>query len=122
MQMITAYLEWEKILLRGLKEDLLVYFFESGDALKKLFDQEKHYQQDNKTSLLELAMENPTNYLTVWGKVFNYQLILEHHLKFNEDLNWHFGRIKFFWGFIVCFALPVSGTKSIGIVISTVSL
>lgn len=64
-----------------------MYFFESGDALKKLFDQEKHYQQDNKTSLLELAMENPTNYLTVWGKVFNYQLILEHHLKFNEDLN-----------------------------------
>lgn len=48
-----------------------MYFFESGDALKKLFDQEKHYQQDNKTSLLELAMENPTNYLTVWGKVFN---------------------------------------------------
>lgn len=77
----------KKILLRELKEDLLVYSFESGDALKKLFDQEKHYQQDNKTSLIELAMENPTNYLTVWGKVFNYQLILEHHLQFNEELN-----------------------------------
>lgn len=76
----------KQVLEYGVKADLSIYSFESGKALKRLFDQATPYQQADKEQLIATMLENPTNYLTVWGKVFRRQLILDHQLFFNEDL------------------------------------
>lgn len=76
----------KQVLERESKADLSIYSFESGKALKRLFDQATPYQQADKEQLIATMLENPTNYLTVWGKVFRRQLILDYQLFFNEDL------------------------------------
>ncbi|WP_290033365.1 glycosyltransferase [Ligilactobacillus cholophilus] len=87
------FVDGDDILLPGMSDflqneqcaDLSVLSFEIGkDARKVMSDQRFNADQVQQAQIMML--ENPTQYMTVWGKIFKRELIKEHHLRFNSEL------------------------------------
>lgn len=64
--------------------DLNVFGFESGKEQKVV--QAKYYNADESIHAKTMMMENPTQYLTAWGKLFKHDLIKKYNLRFNTNL------------------------------------
>lgn len=64
--------------------DLNVFGFESGEEQKVV--KESYYDAENALQAKKLMMENPTQYMTAWGKIFRHDLIKKHNLRFNTNL------------------------------------
>lgn len=66
--------------------DLSIFSFESGKTKKKIFNRNTLLKGDKITVQKEKMLDNPTTYLTVWGKLFDLRLIRKNHLSFITDL------------------------------------
>lgn len=64
--------------------DLNVFGFESGEEQKVV--RAKYYDADESIHAKTMMMENPTQYLTAWGKIFKHDLIKKYNLRFNTNL------------------------------------
>ena len=64
--------------------DLNVFGFESGKEKKVVRNQ--YYDADEVIQAKVMMMENPTQYLTAWGKIFKIDLIRKYNLRFNTNL------------------------------------
>lgn len=63
--------------------DLLIYNYQVNSTKINLFSRTKKNSQEE---IISQMLENPTKYLTVWGKVYKLDLIREKGLKFNVNL------------------------------------
>lgn len=66
--------------------DLDIFSFESGSSIKNMFTVREQFSGNELTNLISKMLTFPTDYLTVWGKVFDGQIIRDHHLLFPTDL------------------------------------
>lgn len=64
--------------------DLNVFGFESGMEQKVV--KAAYYDSEKAVKAKIMMMENPTQYLTAWGKIFRHDLIKQYHLRFNTNL------------------------------------
>lgn len=67
--------------------DLVVFNYYSRGKLIKLTERETHYNSRILSSFIEKALKDPTRYMTVWGKLFKRQTIVENNLEFNCNLS-----------------------------------
>lgn len=71
----------------SLSHDLDIYSFESGTEKKLLFQSDHLFTGNEKEALIGEMLDFPTSFLTVWGKVFDAQIIQEHHILFPTELS-----------------------------------
>lgn len=64
--------------------DLNIFGFESGVEQKVV--KAAYYDSEKTVKAKIMMMENPTQYLTAWGKIFKHDLIKQYHLRFNTNL------------------------------------
>lgn len=64
--------------------DLNIFGFESGVEQKVV--KAAYYDSEKTVKAKIMMMENPTQYLTAWGKIFRHDLIKQYHLRFNTNL------------------------------------
>lgn len=57
--------------------DLIIFNFEHGDKLVNLYTEE---------NVRTIMIENPTKYMTVWGKMFKAETLKNNDIFFNENL------------------------------------
>lgn len=65
--------------------DLTCLSFEVGKNLKKITG-DYRYQGDTSEDAKVMMLENPTQYMTVWSKIFKREIIEQHKLRFNTSL------------------------------------
>lgn len=73
-------------LLNQQSGDLAIYSYKTGENNQRLFTAVKCYSGNELTLLIGRMLTYPTTFLTVWGKVFDAQVIRENRLKFRADL------------------------------------
>lgn len=66
--------------------DLSIFSYESGSVNQKLFNRDTIYQGNELSSLIGQMLDYPTTFLTVWGKIFDTQIIKKNKLSFMTDL------------------------------------
>ncbi|MDO4902904.1 MAG: glycosyltransferase family 2 protein [Limosilactobacillus sp.] len=72
--------------LEHCKSDLSIYSYKVNDSTIRLFDKNEKFTGDYLLRLANRMMMFPTNYLTVWGKVFDTKLIKSNGLRFDDKL------------------------------------
>lgn len=75
---------FEIVLNERQRADLTVFGFESGNDQKRT--NARFYSSDEALAAKVMMMENPTRYLTAWGKILKNDLIKDNHLRFNTSL------------------------------------
>lgn len=75
-----------EFVLKHLTADLAIYSYQNSDTNRILFDQDHTYTGSELIPLVGKMLTFPTNYLTVWGKTFDMQIIHKHHLEFQNNL------------------------------------
>lgn len=70
------------------KYDLCLFNFISGNHNVALFKTEVTVKTHGISQLTGLMIENPTKFLTVWGKIFNNEIIKKNNLKFNTEMKY----------------------------------
>lgn len=73
-------------ILSHLSSDLAIYSYRSGEKEKQLFPTTQRYTGKELTALIGEMLTYPTDYLTVWGKVFDKRVIARHQLRFDNNL------------------------------------
>lgn len=66
--------------------DLTIYSYKSGNNTQRLFTTSRNYYGKELTSLIGKMLTYPTTFLTVWGKIFNAQIIKKNQLRFQNNL------------------------------------
>lgn len=84
----TLNKNWYSVCSRALAEDsdLVIFNYYSGHKLVELTAHRVNYKAGTTTSFVEKALKNPTKYMTVWGKMFKRQVVVENGLTFNQTL------------------------------------
>ncbi|MDK8117421.1 glycosyltransferase [Limosilactobacillus reuteri] len=77
--------ELEKVLLNS-DSDLLIYNYLVGNSRINLYSMTK--DKIKKVSVIMQMLENPTKYLTVWGKFYRTAVIKENSISFNNALKY----------------------------------
>lgn len=73
---------------KNYKNDLYIFGHQSGDRIvHKCSDKYESYNKNQLEAQIVKMLKNPTIYLTVWGKLFKRELIINNNLSFDPELS-----------------------------------
>ncbi len=80
----------KNILLHDLRVgyDFILYGYHAGQKIKSVNDADGNQYRGKQACRLarQRMLENPTLYMTVWGKLFSNKIIQEHQIRFNPEI------------------------------------